>query len=490
MITTLLAASLMLSCNPKEILEPVIDFPAFVVIDGDTVKTRDDKSKTKLKYANYEFAPIYNVVGDTAIVFKQEAGLKKPSKVPKLDKIKNNEDVDLKGKPFRIVAIGDGVLTGYRDGGLFNEGMLTSLPNLLANQMGVEFNQPYFDTEDYSGFNRRVRTNQNFTGGPIPKYKVVLNNSGIETLEKNNKAILKSTKTVRIDNYATPNVESFDQSGFGKRIAKDYAGFSFSKMPDIIKANKADFYIIHDVFQGLFESYFNLEHIGGSGNSTRPRPQGTIGYKINYGSGFGNPGDDYSQRIEAYIKLKENKSIKRGVILNKPDLFDAPYLNLIKVDQIKAAYELYGILNTNPVVGMAYVLPTGEIDSLLGKNVHPSLKKGINKNNKLNERNFISFNNSDYTKNLILLSNQETESLAKELNIPVVDIYSLYKAIHRSAYISDDGQKVTVEAFYSSDGFYPSAYGQAIITNETIKVINRFYSTDIPLIDIRPFNQK
>ena len=47
MITTLLAASLMLNCNPKEILEPTIDFPAFVVIDGDTIKTRDDKNIQK-----------------------------------------------------------------------------------------------------------------------------------------------------------------------------------------------------------------------------------------------------------------------------------------------------------------------------------------------------------------------------------------------------------------------------------------------------------
>jgi hypothetical protein len=63
-------AYLMLSCNPKEILEPTIDYPAFVVIDGDTVKTRDDKNLQKQigekKHSIFFYQ--YPVVGDTVII--------------------------------------------------------------------------------------------------------------------------------------------------------------------------------------------------------------------------------------------------------------------------------------------------------------------------------------------------------------------------------------------------------------------------------------
>lgn len=45
--------------------------------------------------------------------------------------------------------------------------------------------------------------------------------------------------------------------------------------------------------------------------------------------------------------------------------------------------------------------------------------------------------------------------------------------------------RVTAEEFFSLDGMYPSAIGQAMIANEVIKTINKAYNMDIPLISIR-----
>lgn len=64
----------------------------------------------------------------------------------------------------------------------------------------------------------------------------------------------------------------------------------------------------------------------------------------------------------------------------------------------------------------------------------------------------------------------------------MVDIASIYEKINNSTYISDEGRKVIDKEFFSSDGLYPSAYGQAIIANECIKTINAFYKTNITLI--------
>jgi len=57
------------------------------------------------------------------------------------------EDPDLKLKPLRIVASGSwGGVLNYD-----NESLEFSLPNLIANQMGVEFNNPYFDNSAHYG---------------------------------------------------------------------------------------------------------------------------------------------------------------------------------------------------------------------------------------------------------------------------------------------------------------------------------------------------
>lgn len=93
----------------------------------------------------------------------------------------------------------------------------------------------------------------------------------------------------------------------------------------------------------------------------------------------------------------------------------------------------------------------------------------------------------EYFRNRIPLINQETEALAKEFGFAVVDVYSIYKSIYKGTYQSPDGVSVTVEDFYSSDGVYPSAFGQAVMTNETIRAINAHYKTKIPLINTREY---
>ena len=63
-IPLLIFGTMMLGCNPKEILEPTTDYPAFVVIDGDTVKTTKD-----LKKAEKYFDKLGAINGDTTVVF-------------------------------------------------------------------------------------------------------------------------------------------------------------------------------------------------------------------------------------------------------------------------------------------------------------------------------------------------------------------------------------------------------------------------------------
>ena len=87
-----------------------------------------------------------------------------------------------------------------------------------------------------------------------------------------------------------------------------------------------------------------------------------------------------------------------------------------------------------------------------------------------------------YDKVKSLLSNLENQNKFIESgtkSYAVVDLYTLYKKVAKSDFISNDGIKVTQQNFFSTDGIFPSAFGQAIIANEFIKTMNSFYKTNV-----------
>jgi hypothetical protein len=224
-ILTLIAAA-MAACTVFE-PKPKIELTSYSIIEGDTVKTRVEKDFKEYK-KNDPNARNFIIVGDTVLTYKAPKLHTPPAKAPDLSKLKNNDDPDLKGKPLRMVAIGGSLTAGVRDGGYFNEGMLTSYPNLIARQMGIKFEQPLFDADSYNGYGRKVRTSFNPTGGPVPKFKEVSNNSGVESItevegipNKKTKAVnLKKAKNTNIlDNWAVPNLQRVHLS-FVRRIGE------------------------------------------------------------------------------------------------------------------------------------------------------------------------------------------------------------------------------------------------------------------------------
>jgi hypothetical protein len=388
-----------------------------------------------------------------------------------------------------MVAVGQGFLSGYRDGGYFNEGVLTSLPHLLANQMGVEMKLPLFDKEDFNGYNRRVRTNYNPTGGPVPKYRLASNNTGIDQINEFTRfASLKKAGAERIDNFAFANGNHTSPriNELGVRLGFEEKLKSESReLEQIVSYAKADFYVIQDVFEGGFNSILNVVSSNG-GNGGTPEIKGINGI-TSKDIRLNGPTPGVNPRILRYIRIKEGGNLKFGVILNTPDYTDFPYLHWIKREDVVAVLQKYKTQIGMPGEDIGLILPSSEIDSLLGPNVNPNLKKGLLLGKPLNIKNYVERNALNYFKDKIVLLNQETAALAKDFKLAVVDVYSIYKKIHQGTYVSPDGSPVKVAEFYSSDGVYPSAFGQAIMTNETIMAINRHYGLEIPLLDSKLF---
>jgi hypothetical protein len=512
----LIFAFLLGGCNTHEPIAMPIDNPDYSIIDGDTVKTVKTKDFDKIK-DKYIYKNLYSIVGDTTVNYKKPKLHTQPSKLPDLTKIKNNDDPELKGKPLRMVVIGGGVAAGVRDGGYFNEGIETSYPNLLARQMGISFNQPYFDAQDYNGISKHERSGFNPTGGPLPKLKLVTNNLAVESAN-DSYFTLKKPQKFETDNFAfwnnslghsyfnrTANASYFDDDDqrsdkrtnlanqvYRRLIPKD----GKSAFSDVLKSKKFDF-ILLDFFSIVDEKGFNDW--------------------INWGWPSGGPEEEYNKYIETQTKfdnlhgyiyerlpkellilndLQQSKMLSKGVIYNIPNYRNFPFYNYVTPEMVT---KMFGSTPVNTVEGTfgsspypVTLMATSTIDSLLSPKVNIALKKGIYPNPPVPFTSISSSNH--YRQDWFDAYTQKTQLLAKRYNLAMVDLYSLYDKILRKSYFTDDG--IFVDSaypngnFFSSDGRYPTAFGQAVIANETIKAINLKYGMSIPLIATREYLTK
>jgi hypothetical protein len=494
---TLFAAALnIVSCNPKELLNPMLEL-SYVIIDGDTIKTRDDKEKDKLfknKHSIYGSGMV--IVGDTFVLYK-EPKFSKPNKLEKLNKLKNQIDPDLKGKPFRMVTIGGAVAAGFRDGGWFNEGMITSYPNLIANQMGIKYDLPLFDAADYNGSERKVYTRFNPTGGPVPKVKSVSNNSAVLSYDPNvySKVKLKQI-TMGTDSYVIP--VSWSYRRFGDMPAKDVIG------EELKKNKKFDFFILET-------SEFGTDIMNDRITKSSLQDIKDRDYKMYPEEGFKSKFTGFSDGVpneyDNLVRRLSNKGIKNGIIINQPDLLKyAGWYNkqyrtqVLDIMKLYNVTDLYGPIriasNTNNLGDPKYrVNGSSYVDSLLAPNVNVAIKRGLSQKFPATSfEGFEGFPNNDQIQTANGLYNASLKVYADYLNVPIFDMNGLYKKIWEGNFVTDEGVKVVGKwpegNFYSADGIYPTPFGQAIIANEIIKTINTFYKMQIPLLSTKEFLNK
>jgi hypothetical protein len=479
MTTVLLSALLLAACHsPEPINALATDNPDYSIINGDTVKTKVNLD-SKLKGKFYHDAHLI-AIADTIVTYHEPKLNAAPSKDPDLTSIKNNVHVDLKGKPLQMIAIGGSMTAGVRDGGYFNEGILTSYPNLIARQMKVKkFELPLFDIQEYSGTIRKTKATWNPTGGPVQKYFNVKNNSGAASTEN---AVTTKKYIGEADNLAVPyfsrsalrgivNFPNSEQISLMVRVAVD------TKNTDLvakIASKKFDFFILQSGFDDAFGDMSKL--------SSYP--------------------EDYTFKDDLTIEEQNRMAPElalirsvmlplnaKGVILNVPDILDLPYFiktEVVKNYTLKDTYlkDDYGNYRFS-FDDIAVFMPSGKIDSLMSPKVSGILKP---KTISLTRKDFLNISYDlariqTGTKTL----NGQFQSYSKRYGYPIVDIQSLYKKVANGEFMTDDGVLANVENFYSIDRINPSAFGQAVIANEVIKVMNASYKMGITLIPTKEY---
>jgi hypothetical protein len=498
---TAILSTLLVSCT-SVIPEPTTTTTDYSTINGNTVKTEVFADYKKL-HDTEPNAVNYSVIGDTIITYKTPKLNKLSSSKPDLNNLKNNDDPDLKGKPLRMVSIGGSLTAGVRDGGYFNEGMITSYANLVARQMQLDkFDQPYFSDKAYNGYGRKALTNNNPTGGVVPKFNIVKNNSAVQNIGPDGTITIEDYGK-KIDNFSFPYALSGSVSPIKLKTyvatttsTDIYTALSSRRLFDKTKsftetlfADKFDFF----TYEIGFDEIWRIATKGYTIGSFVVSPDAILKPRRNL--------DLVDLSIDSptrFMRSMEDNKIKKGCILNVPDIIKLPYFKIITADLMakKLPNTIYAIGDGTFPIALArnenYLLPTSEVDSLLSDKISTNLKRGLSKNNPLKRASYVEkywfdVRVQDFLRNY----NLQAVNFAQYFNMPLVDINSLYAKILQGGYITDDGVKVDASYpngnFFSSDGIYPTAFGQAIIANEVIKAINNFYKTNIPLINTKEF---
>lgn len=487
----LLSALLLGGCKTTDPIATPLLNTDYSIIDGDTVKTVKTKDYDKIyKYENNNKK--YITVGDTIATYREPKLHTPPAKDPDLAKIKNNKEPTLKGKPLTMIVVGGSMSAGVRDGGYFNEGILTSYPNLIARQMKLKkFEQPLFDATQYNGIGRKVKTSFNPTGGPIQKFNVIQNNLTGEYLPDEQydfKKIKLPDYKGDPDNLAVPfNSRSFIaidgvNNSFKNRIipTKNSFGWDISTMK-YLKAKKFDFFIV----EAGIDDFMQYVAEGAGATWTTNIPMGIKDYTFQETL-------SYEEEIRIQPELRLIKEVlaplgAKGVFFNIPDILDLPYF--LDKDYVLNydALVKQELLKQNYLVLVKKFKPSSRIDSLLSKKVHIALKPVFNLNNNLKNEDVIN-DVADVIKIGSERMNGQLLSFNQKYGYGIVDIRSLYKKILSSTgYTTDDGTPINRTNFFSNDGINPTPLGQAVIANEVIKTINQTYKADIPLISVREY---
>lgn len=414
---------------------------------------------TEVPRQSYE--PI--ITGEISVSVREDIQLPSPAFIPDIRALKSADDTSA----IRMVAYGGSYFAGFRSGGLFREGQLTSIPELVAHQMHLQiFKSPLFESEHGNGSGYYLFDKQ----ASLPSWKHVTNQTAIVS-----KSPLKLLpfEGKRVDNIACPEgpIVTADSSMFYFRYAKQKEYFSYlqrfftksgaaenpfdffsdsldSKTHFILRFDDMDFW----VGMALHSKQLRIDEITHSGYFT-------------------------AKRIFIESNLKKGRKI---LLYNIPDFLDFPVFHLFNVNKLPDRD-----MQRQALTNSSLLIPTDRV-----KTVFAAAQDIL-----LQDEDVLSENEVAGIKYTIqnILNKNATQAFAGQYDLPVVDLYALFKQILRREYRTDEGFDIDPSFpngnFFSDDGIHLTAIGNAVLANETIKAINKFYKTRIPLINVEEFSK-
>ena len=470
----LCGAVLLLSCTTSELppqAEPikVVTPPETSVVIPTTQPVVDGVEKMYMGYA---------ISGKTSVTPKGDPRMPLVAQKADMSALKT---AGCTGE-LNYIAIGGSLTAGYRDQGLTRESQMTAYPNLIAHQMGlVNFKSPLFDVAEANGSGGLMYDGT----ADMPSWKEITNQTAVKSSSPmvmnkynggdfQNISIPFSGKGL-IGTAFTSELQSLKPYPFIERLIKtsDIVPSKFVAGVNIVpslydymfKKQKMD---IHTVEYG-FDNY--IDYIQSQKN-------------LNFeGFTLGGYGISFDEKRNVYGKPVW--LLMPSQILRLPYFQFFTYEKLIKL--LGVSEIMIGTGNGNYIEKAdknCVFLPTQTILNAIKNKSSIGVVPDVEVMDAI-ECQQLRTSKGLYSYNFII------ETVAKEKNIPLVDLPAVYEKVLNGQYISEDGFKIDPSFpkgnFFSQDGIYPSAIGQAVIANEVIKVMNTAYKTKIPLINLTQY---
>jgi hypothetical protein len=421
-------------------------------------------------------------------------------------KLKESEPIAGEMNPASFVFIGGNGLGNYADGALNVEAQKNSVSNLLAQQLGLvggeKLTQPLvgnqFNGFGLSSLNSTVVTAKSFLENKVDCKGI----TSLSPIKPNSNATFSDLKAaVPLASYndlSVPFAKSYQLlvSGYGNPGNVYYNPFfeRFAK-------NKSTSSIIDDALS-TNPSFFVLQ----------PGLHDVLQYAVNGGASDSLTSESrFNNAIDALVaKLTSNGA--KGVIINVPDVTKFPYFNTIPYNglnldtsNVRQLNALYGPLSNSLITfsegSNGFMLfdpsatPLGArkliANELVLLNVPlDSLKcYKLGSLNPLYSRSVLSISEINQIKTAVNSFNNKLKSVCEQKNLAYVDAFSFYNNL--SGGIVYNGVSINTEfvkgGAFSLDGINLNPIGNALLTNECIKAINKQYKSRIPQLNANQY---
>ncbi|MES2678948.1 MAG: SGNH/GDSL hydrolase family protein [Bacteroidota bacterium] len=393
----------------------------------------------------------------------------------------------------RYVALGDSITSGYMDGALYHEGQQHAYPLILATQFSrkneVIFNQPGM-LPDSVGVNLdgESRLVMKATDDPERFILSYLAPRGdIRALTENH-----YLHQGPYNNMGVPGAKAITavMHGFGNPLnGPGYYNPFFTRMA----SNPAKASMLSDAL--LMDPTFFSLFIGNND---------ALGFALSGGTmnAITLPADFESSFKTIVNALTRNQA--KGIVANLPSVVDIPYFMTIPyngllltadgAETLNSTYASAGIHFTEGtnsfVVEDPFVQPGGIrqlepgelvlLDLMLDeeKELYLSGKQAIPKKYSLFHGQL------QQTQNAIDAYNTVIHAVAEEKNLALVDIRGLLKTAKPDRIYNPETLNIDYarKGIFSLDGLHPNCFGQALMANEFIRVINSAFHCDFEVV--------
>lgn len=356
----------------------------------------------------------------------------------------------------RFVTLGNSLTAAYQNGALYESSQMYSIGKLIANQVGVPFEQPIISDPG--------------TGGRLEVQ--ALTTTGIQIYTNPNQGQPKNLNLNRpYNNLAVPGAFLYDiANATSSTTCYSYVfGGQANQLFDVVLRGQGT---MLNQAKALNPTLITL-WIGNNDILGHATSGATVPF---------TPVANFTALYNALANELANTGAK-VVVANIPDVTSIPFFTTVgptlAAQGVSAIWVKRGIGDTVPVNVLTNYITLRAIDLI-------NQGKGLSKENPLPDNVVLDSIEAKNVRDIISQYNSVISSVASAKGFGLVDANALLNSAR--AGITVNGIRFTTQfvtgGLFSLDGVHPTSRGYAIVANEFIKVINQKWGANIPLINV------